>query len=464
MNAHSWTQTKSNKKPRNKSLTIFVLFSILPLLFTSSITKGENKHSPTVVATIATQKVTSGSEQLAAYLPLLHDKKVGLLINQTSVTSQGHLLDVLLQKNVDVTMLFAPEHGVRGDKGAGEFVTNGKDTKTNTPIFSIYGSYKKPPAEIFDDIDVIIFDIQDVGTRFYTYVSSMHYMMEAAAENDVEFIVLDRPNPNGEYIDGPVLELEFQSFVGMHQIPILHGLTVGELALMIKGEKWIEHADKLKLSVISVLNYNKSMSYSVTIPPSPNLPNDLAIQLYPSLCFFEATGMSIGRGTDLPFQVLGHTQITSQYFLNTDAYPVHGTATATNTNTDNGTVISMPQGKHTLNNIKAIAFTPISRPHSAPSPKLENQRLDGLDLRSSDIRGLDLSLLIQAQAAFKARGLELFSRPAFMDKLSGTDRLRKDIQAGKSEAEIRASWTLDLANYKEQIKPYELYERQGIHR
>ncbi|MFT5541152.1 MAG: hypothetical protein ACI96N_000328 [Arenicella sp.] len=453
MNAHSWTQTKSDIKPRNKSLTIFMLLSILPLLFTSSITKGENKQSPAVAATIATQKVASGSEQLAAYLPLLQDKKVGLLINQTSVTSQGHLLDVLLQKNIDVTMLFAPEHGVRGDKGAGEFVTNGKDTKTNTPIFSIYGSYKKPPAEIFDNIDVIIFDIQDVGTRFYTYVSSMHYMMEAAAENDVEFIVLDRPNPNGKYIDGPVLELEFQSFVGMHQIPILHGLTVGELALMIKGEKWIEQADKLKLSVISVLNYNKSMSYSVTIPPSPNLPNDLAIQLYPSLCFFEATGMSIGRGTDLPFQVLGHTQITSQYFLNADAYPVPGTAT----NTDNGTVISMPQGKHTLNNIKAIAFTPISRPHSAPSPKLENQRLDGLDLRSSNIRGLDLSLLIQAQAAFKARGLELFSRPAFMDKLSGTDRLRKDIQAGKSEVEIRASWTLDLANYKEQIKPYELY-------
>jgi uncharacterized protein YbbC (DUF1343 family) len=455
LNAHSWTQTKSDIKPRNKSLTIFMLLSILPLLFTSSITKGENKQSPAVAATIATQKVASGSEQLAAYLPLLQDKKVGLLINQTSVTSQGHLLDVLLQKNIDVTMLFAPEHGVRGDKGAGEFVTNGKDTKTNTPIFSIYGSYKKPPAEIFDNIDVIIFDIQDVGTRFYTYVSSMHYMMEAAAENDVEFIVLDRPNPNGKYIDGPVLELEFQSFVGMHQIPILHGLTVGELALMIKGEKWIEQADKLKLSVISVLNYNKSMSYSVTIPPSPNLPNDLAIQLYPSLCFFEATGMSIGRGTDLPFQVLGHTQITSQYFLNADAYPVPGTGTATNT--DNGTVISMPQGKHTLNNIKAIAFTPISRPHSAPSPKLENQRLDGLDLRSSNIRGLDLSLLIQAQAAFKARGLELFSRPAFMDKLSGTDRLRKDIQAGKSEVEIRASWTLDLANYKEQIKPYELY-------
>ncbi|MFT6702042.1 MAG: hypothetical protein ACJAUM_001912, partial [Pseudomonadales bacterium] len=325
MNAHSWTQTKSDIKPRNKSLTIFMLLSILPLLFTSSITKGENKQSPAVAATIATQKVASGSEQLAAYLPLLQDKKVGLLINQTSVTSQGHLLDVLLQKNIDVTMLFAPEHGVRGDKGAGEFVTNGKDTKTNTPIFSIYGSYKKPPAEIFDNIDVIIFDIQDVGTRFYTYVSSMHYMMEAAAENDVEFIVLDRPNPNGKYIDGPVLELEFQSFVGMHQIPILHGLTVGELALMIKGEKWIEQADKLKLSVISVLNYNKSMSYSVTIPPSPNLPNDLAIQLYPSLCFFEATGMSIGRGTDLPFQVLGHTQITSQYFLNADAYPVPGT-------------------------------------------------------------------------------------------------------------------------------------------
>lgn len=361
-----------------------------------------------------------GAERLTQYLPLLANQRVGLVVNQTSKVHDLHLLDILLKNDVQVEVLFAPEHGVRGNAGAGEHIDSGIDITTGVPIQSIYGKYKTPPDELMQTLDVIIFDIQDVGTRFYTYISSMHYMMAAAAKHQVHFIILDRPNPNGMYVDGPVLDLAFQSFVGMHPIPVLHGLTVGELGLMIKGEAWIENANELALTVVSMQGYTKQTSYSLPISPSPNLPNDIAIELYPSLCFFEATAVSVGRGTDHPFQQIGHHQVK----------------------------------------LGAHIFRPEPRQYAAPTPKLEGKKVYGLDMRDSGIKGLSLAPLLYAYEIFKEAGLDdatFFTASDFMDKLAGTDQLRLAIQAGKSEEVIRQSWQQGLANYKKQRKPYLLY-------
>jgi len=365
----------------------------------------------------AAKKIVVGAEQSALYLPLLAQKRVGLVVNQTSRVKQAHLVDFLLDQGINVRVMFAPEHGVRGNQGAGEQVDSGKDRRTQIPIQSIYGTNKTPPADIMQSLDVIIFDVQDVGTRFYTYISSMHYMMAAAAEHGQQFIVLDRPNPNGKFIDGPLREAAFTSFVGMHPIPVLHGLTVGELAQMIKGEAWIEQADQLDLRVIPLANYSKAMAYSLPVPPSPNLPNEQAIQLYPSLCFFEASAVSIGRGTDFPFQVIGHNRVKLGNFT----------------------------------------FTPESRPNAAPKPKLQDQLLYGKDLRSSAIQGLDLRLFIDAYRQFKAANEPFFTASAFMDKLAGTDKLRLAIINGDSEAEIRQSWQADLSDYKRLRAKYLIY-------
>ncbi len=354
---------------------------------------------------------------------------MGLVVNQTSLVyahqNDGaaanhapiHLVDHLLANNVDVRTLFAPEHGIRGNKGAGEQIDNGKDSATQLPIQSIYGKHKIPPNEVLQGLDVIIFDIQDVGARFYTYISSMHYMMQAAAAHNITFIVLDRPNPNGEFVDGPVLDIKFQSFVGMHPIPVLHGLTVGELALMIKGENWIENASKLDLHVVSMQAYHKQLKYDLPVAPSPNLPNSVAIRLYPSLCFFEPSAVSIGRGTEFPFQVTGHNKIL-------------------------------------LGDFK---FTPLTKPFAAPTPKLQNELLSGLDLRSSEIKGLDLSLLINYYQAFSKSGDEFFTSSAFFDKLAGTDALRLAIENGQSIENIRASWQPKLDRYKQMREKYLLY-------
>ena len=371
-----------------------------------------------------------GAENTSLYINNLVGKKVGLVVNQTSMLFQHnidleqpqaiHLVDFLIAQNIDVQVLFAPEHGVRGNKGAGEYIDNGKDADTLIPIQSIYGSNKTPPDKLMQTLDVIVFDIQDVGTRFYTYISSMHYMMEAAAKHKVAFIVLDRPNPNGEFVDGPVLDMAFQSFVGMHPIPVLHGLTVGELALMIKGEKWINNAQELSLSVIPMKNYYKMLSYQLPIAPSPNLPNFQAIRLYPSLCFFEPTAVSIGRGTEFPFQVVGHnTQLLSDFH-----------------------------------------FTPISKPSAAPNPKLMDSELSGIDLRTSKMEGLDLTLLIEYYQAFKKDNKAFFTSTSFMDKLAGTDSLRKSIEEGASIEDIRRSWQYDLDKYHAMRKQYLLYPLQ----
>src|SRR5690606_1998595 len=254
----------------------------------------------------ADETIIPGADRTALYLPLLKDKKVGLVVNQTSVLTQKnnlHLVDFLLGEGIAVQKVFVPEHGFRGEADAGEVVQNDTDRKTGLPLISLYGNQKKPTASALADVDLVVFDLQDVGLRFYTYISTLHYVMEACAENGKPLLILDRPNPNGDYIDGPVLKQGFTSFVGIHPIPTVHGLTVGELAKMINGEGWLSNGIRADVEVVPVQHWDHSISYSLPIKPSPNLPNDLSIRLYPSLCFFEGTGISLGRGTYFPFQV-----------------------------------------------------------------------------------------------------------------------------------------------------------------
>jgi uncharacterized protein YbbC (DUF1343 family) len=359
-----------------------------------------------------------GAANYDAYIPALKGKRVGLVVNQTSKINGQHLVDLLLDRGVKVSKIFAPEHGFRGDHDAGAHVKSTVDAKTGIDVVSIYGSNKKPTPEVLADLDVIIFDIQDVGVRFYTYISSMHYMMEAAAENDKSFIVLDRPNPNIAYVDGPILDPQFRSFVGMHEIPVLHGMTVAELAQMIKGEGWINNADKLNLTVVPVANYERTMSYELPVKPSPNLPNAQSIQLYPSLCFFEATPITIGRGTDFPFQVVGYSPIKLGEF----------------------------------------SFTPRAIEGASMNPKFKEIEVFGQDLRDADIHGLDLSLFISAYQKLTANNQEFFERAGFMDKLAGTDKLRLAIEAGQTEQQIKQSWQADLSTFKRKRAPYLLYQ------
>ena len=367
--------------------------------------------------TVPVAPLQTGAEQLTQYLPLLQGKRVGLLVNQTSRVGDQHLVDVLLAHNVNIVSIFAPEHGFRGDHDAGAHISSGTDSKTGLPLWSLYGASKQPSAAQMQQLDIVIFDIQDVGVRYYTYISSMHYMMQAAAEHDVEMLILDRPNPNGAYVDGPLLDPAFQSFVGMHPIPLLHGMTVAELALMIKGEGWINAADKLQLSVVPVARYRSDMPYTLPVKPSPNLPNSQAVAVYPSLGFFEATPLSIGRGTAFPFQVIGFD-------------------------------------KFGLGNFQ---FMPVSTPGAALAPPLMNKALLGEDLRHVAAKGLNLDYLLRWHALFKQHNEVFFTAPAFMDKLAGTDQLRLQIEQGLSQTEIRASWQAELQQFRQQRQPYLLY-------
>ncbi|MFC3094047.1 DUF1343 domain-containing protein [Alteromonas sediminis] len=358
-----------------------------------------------------------GAERQDIYLPLLKDKRVGLVVNASSRVGQAHLVDTLLADKMDIVSIFAPEHGFRGDHDAGAKVESGLDPVTGIPIISIYGKNKKPQPDVLQNIDVIVFDIQDVGARFYTYISSMHYVMEAAAEQGIEMVVLDRPNPNGAFVDGPVREPGFESFVGMHPIPLLHGMTVAELARMIKGEKWINAAQELILHTVPMQAYQRQMPYSLPVPPSPNLPNDQSIQLYPSLCLFEPTVVSVGRGTDFPFQVIGHHAVE----------------------------------------LGTFTFKPRSIQGAASNPKLKGKTLFGIDLRNSDIAGLDLGLLFEVFKKFKNTDTPFFTSPDFFDKLAGTDRLRKQLEAGETWERVRMSWRTDLADFRLARQPYLLY-------
>lgn len=365
--------------------------------------------------TIFQNPIKTGADNYAGYLTLLKDKKIGVVSNQTGILSnKTHLVDFLIEKNISVQKIFAPEHGFRGTADAGEHIVDGKDIKTGLPIISLYGDNKKPKAEQLAGIDILVFDLQDVGARFYTYISSLHYIMEACAENNIELIVLDRPNPNGNIVDGPLLEKEFTSFVGMHPIPTLHGMTIGEYAKMINGEKWLKNGIQCKLKVIPCLNYNHEMSYSLPVKPSPNLPNDQAINLYASICLFEGTNVSSGRGTEKQFQIYG-----SPYLPKSD-----------------------------------FSFTPIPN-FGAKDPMHKNLICYGEDLSSiPKVTQLELKWLIKAYNTTSDKSK--FFTP-FFTKLAGTKKMQQQIEAGVSEKDIRKSWEKDLNDFKQMRKKYLIY-------
>lgn len=386
----------------------------------------------TIFSTAAGGKVVTGAERFEQYLPLIQGKRVGMVVNHTSVagTGQTHLLDTLLKQNIHVVKVFAPEHGFRGNADAGETVKDGKDSRTGVPIVSLYGNNKKPTAAQLKDIDVILFDIQDVGARFYTYISTMFYVMEACAENHKEMIVLDRPNPC-DYVEGPVLKPAYRSFVGMLPIPVLHGCTIGELAQMINGEGWMKHesrntvkgwnhgkSNRCPLKVIPLTGWKHGEPYSLPIKPSPNLPNDQSIRLYASLCPFEATRISVGRGTTFPFQVLG-----------------------------------APDQKY-----GDFTFTPRSLPGFDKNPMHKGVACYGEDLRNvNDVNGFTLRYFLHFYR-LSGEDAAFFSRARWFDLLMGTDSVRKAILRGESEEDIRNSWQKELKDYREIRKKYLLYE------
>jgi uncharacterized protein YbbC (DUF1343 family) len=360
--------------------------------------------------------IKTGAENYAVYLPLLANKKVGIVTNPTGILeNKKHLVDFLLEKQINLLKIYAPEHGFRGTADAGEMIKDGKDSKTNLPIISLYGNNKKPKPEQLADIDVMIFDIQDVGARFYTYISTLHYVMEACAENNIELLVFDRPNPNGTIVDGPVLEMEHKSFVGMHPIPVLHGMTIGEYAKMINGEKWLANEIQCKLKVIPCTIYKREMIYSLPVKPSPNLPNDQAINLYASLCFFEGTNVSVGRGTEKQFQIYGSPFLTNFNF----------------------------------------SFTPISN-FGAKEPMHKDVLCIGEDLtKIKKVTRLELKWLLNAYADTSDKTV-FFND--FFTKLAGTKKLQEQIVNGVSEKEIRKSWEADLNAFKEMRKHYLIYK------
>jgi uncharacterized protein YbbC (DUF1343 family) len=390
----------------------------------NTIPKGLQMSKTSIIP--AEKYLYTGAENINAYLPTLKNKKVGIVTNQTGIVynlsdavwkenaKAISIVDFLISKNMTITTIFAPEHGFRGTADAGELIVDGKDSKTNLPIVSLYGNNKKPKAEQLKGLDVMVFDLQDVGARFYTYISSLHYIMEACAENNIELIVLDRPNPNGSIVDGPILEKEFTSFVGMHPIPLLHGMTIGEYATMINGENWLSNGIFCKLTVVPCLNYNRNLQYSLPEKPSPNLPNDQAINLYASLCLFEGTNISVGRGTEMQFQIYGSPFLPKSSF----------------------------------------SFTP--KPNfGAKDPVFNGKLCFGENLTTiPKVNKLELKWLLKAykETADKSKFFN-----SFFTKLAGTEKLQKQIESGKTEQEIRNSWEKGLEDFMKVRKKYLIY-------
>lgn len=356
-----------------------------------------------------------GADQLDLLLPLLKDKRVALVVNHTSLVGSTHLIDTLKNRGVGIVKIFGPEHGFRGSAADGELVSDSVDRKTGIAVVSLYGKNKKPTAGQLANVDVVLFDIQDVGARFYTYISTMHYVMETCAENNKKLIILDRPNPNA-FVDGPVNEKPLQSFVAMHAIPIAHGLTVAELAQMINGEGWLTNNLKCDLEIIPLKNWRHADAYSLPMKPSPNLLNDQAVRLYPSLCLFEGTVISVGRGTPFPFQILGNPELKNMEYQ----------------------------------------FTPVTIKGVAVKPPHENKLCFGLDLRNAVTeKRIDLSYLIKMYQAYPDK--EKFFLPYF-DLLAGNTTLKQQIKDGLLEEQIRTSWQMELDVYKEKRKKYLLYQ------
>lgn len=368
-----------------------------------------------------TQGIQTGADQTEIYLPLLKDKRIALVANQTSLVNGVHLLDTLLAQGMKVQKVFALEHGFRGDADAGARITDGKDEKTGVPVVSLYGASKKPKPEHLKDVDFVIFDIQDVGARFYTYISSMHYVMEACAQNKVKFMVLDRPNPNGHYVDGPVLQPAYKSFIGMHPVPIVHGMTVGEFAQMINGEGWLEGKVKADLTVIPCRGYDHNSFYKLPVRPSPNLPNMASIYLYPTLCLFEGTAFTVGRGTDRPFQFIGAPGFTA------------GDTTITPRSTTGAT-----------------------------KPKHMGLACKGYDLQKfgfecmRDQKQIYLHWIVGMFRDSKDKD-NFFKSESSFNHLAGNEKVKQMIIAGKSVDEIRKSWTAEVTAFKTIRKKYLLY-------
>ncbi len=386
-------------------------------LRSAQLSKNSTRESSAIASADA---ITPGADQLSLYLPALKGKKVGIMGNQTSIVGadKRHLVDVLIENKVDLKFAFAPEHGFRGNVERGEKFGNDVDQKTGLPLFTLYGGNKKQDS-IVNSIDVMIFDLQDVGARFYTYITSLHRVMELCAKHNKKLIVLDRPNPNGDQVDGPVRhDDKFKSDVSWHKIAMIHGLTIGELAQMINGEKWLENGRQADVQIIKVQNWDHTKMYDLPVIPSPSLPNQLSVRLYLSLCLFEGTDISVGRGTDWPFQVLGYTN------------PVYG----------------------------SFRFTPGERHGMSKHVEGKGATNYGIDLRNLDPDNQKFTLKYLLDFYRKTPDKStFFARPEFFDKLAGTDQLRKQILTGESEAQIRDSWAGDLKIYKQMRKKYLLY-------
>ncbi len=391
----------------------YTIIIISTILFFAGIKTG--------VAATNTDSIIVGAAQIPVYLPLLQQKNIALVVNQTSVVANSHLVDTLKKLGCNIQLIFALEHGFRGDADAGEELGNSVDAKTGIPIFSLYGKSKKPSPESLQNIDIVLFDIQDVGARFYTYLTTLHYVMEACAEQKKPLLLLDRPNPNGFYIDGPVLDTAFSSFVGLHPVPIVYGMTIGEYATMINGERWLRDSVQCNLQVIRMQKYTHKSRYVLPIKPSPNLNSQQAIYLYPSLCLFEGTVISMGRGTTTPFQLIGHPKFDSLY---------------------------------------AFSFTPKSIPGMSKNPPYEDKACHGINLQRFNAdyfyinKQLNLNWLIELYNQYPDK--ERFFNP-FFDNLAGTNQLRKQLKEGYTAAQIRENWQPQLNKFKKVRSYYLLY-------
>ena len=415
-----------------KNTFLFVLIITVSCGRSSGQVNSEKQEQKLQVQKIEDSKVVKetiilGANRTKTYLPMLQDKKIGIIGNQSSLVQKNkdngesiaytHLVDSLLALDINILKVFAPEHGFRGTADAGESIKDGKDSKTGLPIISLYGDNKKPKQEQLKGIELMVFDLQDVGARFYTYISTLHYAMEACAEAGIPLIILDRPNPNGSYVDGPLLEAGNESFVGMHPVPIVHGLTIGEYAQMINGENWLKNGLQCELLVIKMENYTHDKHYDLPVKPSPNLPNSRAINLYPSLCLFEGTNVNAGRGTNKQFQVYGSPFLDKEVFT--------------------------------------YSYTPISK-EGAKSPKHMSKLCYGEDLSEKPaLQQINLSWLVNA---YKNTSDKTAFFNSFFTKLAGGTTLQKQIEAGMSSEEIRKSWQPNLEEFKLRRKAYLLYK------
>lgn len=394
------------------------LKSLFLTLFTLSLISGNCQYK-NAMPPAKNASILPGAYSFNEYLPLLRGKKVGLVANQTSVLNGTHLVDTLLLLKINITKIFSPEHGFRGDTPDGKQISNSNDPKTGINIISLYGSHKKPSPSDLQQVDIVVFDIQDVGARFYTYISTLTYVMEACADNDIPLLVLDRPNPNGYYVDGPVLEQAYSSFIGLHAVPIVYGMTIGEYAAMVNGEKWIKSPHACTLIVVKCKNYAHTSRYQLPVNPSPNLPDMKAVYLYPSLCLFEGTVVSVGRGTPYPFHVFGHPDCTTGNF------------------------------RFTPEPIKGVSEDP---PLRGKLCRGENVSHSANEIKQNG--KVELKWLL---AMYKNIGSSSGFFTAYFDKLAGTKSLREQIIAGKTESEIRKSWQPGIEAFKKIRKKYLLY-------